>query len=1151
MSIRTHLLTIIILTGSCHVLLSQHNCDNSIIPAPTVQEAEILCEGIGQLNERCLRLNNFDNCPIIDIPGCPTGPNTTYILNNPNWFGFVASTDKISIQLNIDRCTNIFIQNGAQAILYELTGSIGDVPECDVSILPLTAVQSGGFPVCECLQGGGLFDNIQTVPGRTYYMVFDGCVGDICDIHIKILSGGNPPTAQDLDSLWVSNDSGLQSDTLCGIGNLALTTTSIEDATEYRWYLGQNDTLISNDTTISIAANNYAGDTRICVQAYNECLQSSNQICRTIHIIPSNQILLNEISLCEGDSIFIHDQWIGPIQNQASDIFDTIYAEPIVDTFESLCVDYLIQPIHFIQSNIQYPTPITLQACPGQIIEFLGHDFMGPFMDSVIIDSLTTSFCYEYYILSIESTPLQISYDPESFVCRNGWFAICPDYVDWSTDPNQRIEFNVDVADSLEWRLGNNGCIEIHPLSLQDVSTSITVQVELYESNALICTSDPFVLYIDGNRLLDINEDDGMNRGCSCLSSLGDWIQPVEPFLSCTDDAINISDIYDPAGQIILGAYRRYYIITTDTTNFTNFIVQVSSNGQLIFDPSTMQYGVQYFYTVVLAEQDSSRNVVWNSPCEDKLPWHTAIWFPPVMSLSIGVDADSLDCDHPRIEMHAQLDIPANDIIEYRWVRKTQMGDVDTLSFGPSYEANLAGLYELWVYFGDKNCILSDSFNLRGENRLPQIDILNEMAELSCVDSIITLTCELISSPLDVIYKWSGPGIIGPNDDLSIQVNQPGTYHIEVTDTISECSVEDEIEVIFVENLADITITADGVFDCRELPVTLTAHLDGDVSRYDLEWFQQSIDSRIDGDPSATSITALQHGIYGLNVTDRTTQCSTKILFETELVDNAIQGVDLDITLPTCPDYQDAQFIIKEVINGTPPYEFSWRDGPYTSQYEYDGLRSGFYYLSIRDSNNCLRSLGVHIPTVPGYNVSLGPDRTVEEHELITVFAESDMPDSILRSIIWYPSFQDSTIWLKEQQFYATPDLTSIKVLFIDEKGCVYSDELLLELIKNAHVYVPNAIRLNSPNEENKSLAIYADESVVKEITSFRIFDRWGAKLFERNHLAPSLSPDLVQRWDGTFKNKRVPYGVYVYAIDVLYKSGYQYQLRGEVMVVD
>ncbi|WP_044103699.1 Ig-like domain-containing protein, partial [Neolewinella persica] len=46
-----------------------------------------------------------------------------------------------------------------------------------------------------------------------------------------------------------------------------------------------------------------------------------------------------------------------------------------------------------------------------------------------------------------------------------------------------------------------------------------------------------------------------------------------------------------------------------------------------------------------------------------------------------------------------------------------------------------------------------------------------------------------------ITYQWSGPGIVGPANQMSISVNQSGTYTVTVTDCAGECTATDQVEV--------------------------------------------------------------------------------------------------------------------------------------------------------------------------------------------------------------------------------------------------------------------------------------------------------------------------------------------------------------------
>ncbi len=73
---------------------------------------------------------------------------------------------------------------------------------------------------------------------------------------------------------------------------------------------------------------------------------------------------------------------------------------------------------------------------------------------------------------------------------------------------------------------------------------------------------------------------------------------------------------------------------------------------------------------------------------------------------------------------------------------------------------------------------------------------------------------------------------------------------------------------------------------------------------------------------------------------------------------------------------------------------------------------------------------------------------------------------------------------------------------------------------------VPKAFSPNGDNLNDK-FGVVADTSVLSNLSfsNFRmdVYNRWGEKVFE--------SDDILQRWDGSYKGKAVPTGVYLYII--------------------
>ncbi|MBK6995819.1 MAG: hypothetical protein IPH31_13135 [Lewinellaceae bacterium] len=71
--------------------------------------------------------------------------------------------------------------------------------------------------------------------------------------------------------------------------------------------------------------------------------------------------------------------------------------------------------------------------------------------------------------------------------------------------------------------------------------------------------------------------------------------------------------------------------------------------------------------------------------------------------------------------------------------------------------------------------------------------------------------------------------------------------------------------------------------------------------------------------------------------------------------------VDTLIAAPDCNGTANGQITINNITSGTPPYLFSWNNGPFTTENSLDSLGVGFYTLAIVDFNNCKTDLGIQV----------------------------------------------------------------------------------------------------------------------------------------------------------------------------------------------
>lgn len=84
----------------------------------------------------------------------------------------------------------------------------------------------------------------------------------------------------------------------------------------------------------------------------------------------------------------------------------------------------------------------------------------------------------------------------------------------------------------------------------------------------------------------------------------------------------------------------------------------------------------------------------------------------------------------------------------------------------------------------------------------------------------------------------------------------------------------------------------------------------------------------------------------------------TKILNATIFPDVEIDKL---IAAPDCNGATNGRVTISNITSGTPPYQYSWNSGPFTSSNFLDNLGVGTYTLRIRDANNCESDFSIDV----------------------------------------------------------------------------------------------------------------------------------------------------------------------------------------------
>ena len=128
----------------------------------------------------------------------------------------------------------------------------------------------------------------------------------------------------------------------------------------------------------------------------------------------------------------------------------------------------------------------------------------------------------------------------------------------------------------------------------------------------------------------------------------------------------------------------------------------------------------------------------------------------------------------------------------------------------------------------------------------------------------------------------------------------------------------------------------------------------------------------------------------------------------------------------------------------------------------------------------------------------------------------------------------------------ASPFNTTLYALSMpDTNGCVVHDEILITVVKDRNIYIPNVFSPNGDGQNDKFM-IFADASV-EEVLIFRIFDRWGEFIYEAANFQPN---DPSHGWDGTFKGKILHPEVFTYYAKVAFIDGDVSLIKGDVTII-
>ncbi len=372
----------------------------------------------------------------------------------------------------------------------------------------------------------------------------------------------------------------------------------------------------------------------------------------------------------------------------------------------------------------------------------------------------------------------------------------------------------------------------------------------------------------------------------------------------------------------------------------------------------------------------------------------------------------------------------------------------------------------------------------------------------------------------------------------------PGSYTFRYfIDATAPCSDVEATVTVIINPVPVADAGADQELDCTVIDVTI-----GGTNTTPGMTYNWSDGSGVPLNLTTPTTVVTKSATYTLTVTNPATGCSATD--QVTVISTVAQiSAELNVTPVACNQPTSGAIEVVNVSGGEGPYLYQINAAGLNTQPVFSNLTSGDYTIVVQDANGCETTLSQTLSAPQEITVELSHSgdpiaaQTLVLGDSIRLTALVNIPSDQIASILWTPAIPGCTDCTSA---FVTPlTTTTYQVLVTDLNGCTATDQLTISLSRRLRLYIPNAF---SPNDDgyNDRFYINAGEDI-SVIRSFRVWDRWGNMLFERQNFEAN---DPEFGWDGKARGKVMTPAVYVYSIEFELLNGEVLKEKGEVSLV-
>ncbi len=479
-------------------------------------------------------------------------------------------------------------------------------------------------------------------------------------------------------------------------------------------------------------------------------------------------------------------------------------------------------------------------------------------------------------------------------------------------------------------------------------------------------------------------------------------------------------------------------------------------------------------------------------------------------------------CQFDEIQLLVEPD-PANGPYTYLWEPSNAFTRADIAN--PSLIANATMFYTVSVS-NNSGCSITDVVQVNVAENVPDL-LVEASKDTICIGELIDLSVEvqvcedcevgegnaetIDASPFNLIWEDAKIQMLFKAEELAEAKVQSGAINQLVLTVTEKSSTIDlsNFQIAMANTNANALNSILGFLDNTQNvfgPSTYTAQLGENVFLLDVPFIW-------DGNSNLVVEMCFDNedGIWGApdKVISTNTNFVSVLKGDTDGVSNCNLVGDEELTVRP-----DIQFLSNLSNNNLPMLGINWLNAANANNSTITVMPNNTaYYVVEVGSVKCSRTDSVQVFTHPQPSISLGEDVQVYAGETVQLTAEGNFTN-----FEWLTTQGLSDVNITNP-IYALNQSTQLIIAVSNELNCINSDTLQITFEGCRAIEVPSAFSPNGDGINDKLQAIQLDDyTIFKQLI---IANRYGELVFETNN--------LTIFWDGTFRGKKQPIGVFSY----------------------